>query len=68
MIINLSVIIYYYVPMVNEPIAISGNFVLENAVGTIYYKTSIYYMYLHFAFLTTSDAIMLILNCSVERI
>lgn len=24
--INLSVIIYYYVPMVNEPIAISGNF------------------------------------------
>jgi len=30
--ISLSVIMYYYVPMVNEPIAISGNFVLEIAV------------------------------------
>lgn len=51
MIINLSVIIYYYVPMVNEPIAISGNFVLENsvenAVPTIYCETSVYYIFIY---------------------
>lgn len=68
--INLSMIIYYYVPMVNEPIVVSDNFVLEIAVPSTIKLQYLYYIYiyLHFDFSTTRDAIMLILNCSIERI